>query len=183
MNSEDNGKSYEGAVYTRGELRAFVLMLARKVPSQSPQNRMRRRLRLHQAPVRGNWFPYEVLGDYVRTKENHKRLAIFEPRAQVQFVIGVAEFADDPYLRPFYKLVFEEAVVRELELMIELAEMRRRRLEALFRPMFLIGLLRLRILKKRRAKAEKAEKRAKRRKAKELSREETLLRGNERKVE
>ena len=66
--------------------------------------------------------------------------------------------------------------------MIELAEMRRRRLEALFRPMFLIGLLRLRILKKRRAKAEKAEKRAKRRKAKELSREETLLRGNERKV-
>ena len=107
MNSEDNGKSCEGAVYTMGELRAFVLMLARKVPSQSPQNRMRRRLRLHQAPVRGNWFPYEVLGDYVRTKENHKRLAIFEPRAQVQFVIGVAEFADDPYLRPFYKLVFE----------------------------------------------------------------------------
>ena len=77
---------------------------------------MHRRLRLHHAPVREEWFPYEVLGDYVRAKEHHKRLGKFEQKIELQFIIEVAMFTEKPQLRHYYRLVFKETAVRGLKL-------------------------------------------------------------------
>ena len=52
-----------------------------------------------------------MLKDYVRAKEHYKRLGKFEQKTELQFIMGVAMFTEEPQLQQYYRLVFEKAAV------------------------------------------------------------------------
>ena len=79
-------------------------MITKMVPLQAPCACLRRRYALHQPPLRGLWFLYRLLGDYVRDKKSRRRMKAFEPQALQNYRAEMLMMNSDPFHEQTYQI-------------------------------------------------------------------------------